>query len=252
MGQENPDGLNALPTGGYVPPPFPGRPRRPAAQGCRILPDIFDEVEEDLRAERAQKLWQRFSTPILAALLLVIAGVGGWQGWRWYETRRETAAATAFMAAHRAAEAEGADLPAMATRFEGLAADAPEGYRIIALLRAAALKAEVGDHDAARALYDRVARDTAADPLYRELASLMWVLRSMDTAEPATLNARLAPLMRPGAPYSASARELAALVQLKAGQRDEARRALEALAQDTTAPQPIRDRAGRVAAGIAG
>ena len=40
-------------------------------------------------------------------------------------------------------------------------------------------------------------------------------------------------------------------VQLKAGQRDEARRALEALAGDVTAPQAIRDRAGRVAAGLA-
>lgn len=215
------------------------------------MPDIFDEVEEDLRAERAQKLWARFSTPILAALLLVIAGVGGWQGWRWYETRRETAAGTAFMAAHRAAETEGADLAAMATRFEGLTTDTPEGYRIIALLRAAALKAEIGERDTALALYDRVANDTAADPIYRDLASLMWVLRSMDTAEPATLAARLAPLQRPGAPFSASARELAALAQLRAGQRDEARRALESLAGDVTAPQPIRDRAGRVAAGLA-
>ena len=54
--------------------------------------------------------------------------------------------------------------------------------------------------------------------------------------------------MTKSAPFSASARELAALVQIKAGQRDEARRALEALAGDVTAPQPIRDRAGRVAA----
>lgn len=215
------------------------------------MPDIFDEVEEDLRAERAQKLWQRFSTPILAALLLVVAGVGGWQGWRWYETRRETAAATAFMAAHRAAEAEGADLPAMATRFEGLTAEAPGGYRVIALLRAAALKAETGDRDGALALYDRVTNDTAADPVYRDIASLMWVLRSMDTAEPAALAARLAPLQRPGAAFSASARELAALAQLRAGQSDEARRALEALAGDVTAPQAIRDRAGRVASGLA-
>lgn len=215
------------------------------------MPDIFDEVEEDLRAERARKFWLRFSTPIFAALLLVLAGVGGWQGWHWYQTRQQTAAATAFMAAHRAAEAEGADLSAMATRFEALTAEAPEGYRVIGLLRAAALKAEVGDRDAALALYDRVANDTAADPVYRNLAALMWVLRSMDTAEPAVLTARLAPLMSPEAPFSASARELAALVQLKAGQRDEARRAFEALAGDVTAPQAIRDRAGRVASGLA-
>ena len=67
-----------------------------------------------------------------------------------------------------------------------------------------------------------MANDAAADPVYRNLAALMWVLRSMDTAEPAVLTARLAPLMSPEAPFSASARELAALVQLKAGQRDEA------------------------------
>jgi hypothetical protein len=215
------------------------------------LPDIFDEVEEDLRAERAQKLWARFGTPIIAALLLFLVGIGGWQGWQWYQARERTAAATEFMAAHRAAEVEGADLPAMAARFEAMTAEAPEGYRVLGLLRAAALKAEVGDRDGALALYDRVANDAAADPVYRNLAALMWVLRSMDTAEPAVLTERLAPLVRPDAPFSASARELAALVALKAGQREEARTALEALAGDVTAPQAIRDRAGRVAAGLA-
>lgn len=216
------------------------------------MPDIFDEVEEDLRAERAQRLWQRFATPILAALLLVVAGVGGWQAWQWHEGRQRDAAAIAFIAAHRAAEAEGADLAAIAARFEGLAASSPTGYRTLSLLRAAALRAETGDRDAALALYDRVASDGSADQLYRDLASLMWVLRSLDTADPALLAARIAPLARPDQPWNASARELSALVALRAGRRDEARQALEALAADVTAPRGIRERAGRVAAGIAG
>lgn len=216
------------------------------------MPDIFDEVEEDLRAERARQFWARYGTPIIAALVLLVAGIGGWQGWRWYETRRQEAAATAFLAAHRAAEAEGADLAAIAARFEGLAAEAPQGYRTLALLRAAALKAETGDRDGALALYDRLAGDRAVDPLYRDLAALMWVLRALDSGEPALLAARIAPLARAQGPWSASARELAALVQLRAGQREEARRALEALAADVTAPRGIRDRAGRIAAGLAG
>ena len=216
------------------------------------MPDIFDEVEEDLRAERAQRLWQRFATPILAALLLVVAGVGGWQAWQWHEGRQRDAAAAAFIAAHRAAEAEGADLAAIAARFEGLAASSPTGYRTLALLRAAALRAETGDRDAALTLYDRVASDSSADQLYRDLASLMWVVRSLDSADPALLAARIAPLARPDQPWNASARELSAMVALRAGRRDEARQALEALAADVTAPRGIRDRAGRVAAGIAG
>jgi hypothetical protein len=216
------------------------------------VPDIFDEVAEDLRAERAARLWKRFATPVIGALVLVIAGVAGWQGWQWYEARSRDAAAAAFLAAHRAAEAEGADLPAIAGRFEGMGPQSPAGYRTIALLRAAALKAETGDRAAALALYDRVAADTAIDPLYRDLASLMWVLRSLDTADPAVLAARIAPLARADQPWSASARELAALVALRAGQPAEARRTLEALAADVTAPRAIRDRAQRIAAGIAG
>jgi len=216
------------------------------------LPDIFDEVEEDLRAERARKMWQRFGPPLLALLLLLIAGVAGWQGWQWWEGRARNAAAIAFMAAHRAAEAPGADLAAMARRFESLAAESPAGYRIIATLRAAALKAETGDMAGALALYDRLAQDRAVDPLYRDLANLMWVLRSLDTGDAAVLAARIAPLAAAGEPWSASARELAALVALRQGQAAEAKRALEALARDVTAPRSLRDRAGRIASGIAG
>ena len=231
---------------------FQGRGFAGRQPGVPHLPDIFDEVDEDLRAERAQRLWQRFATPVLAALLLVVAGVAGWQGWQWYETRQREAAAAAFIAVHRAAEAEGADLAAMGARFEALAPTAPAGYRALALLRAAALKAETGDRDGALALYDRLAADSSADGLYRDLASLMWVLRALDSGDPAVLAARIAPLARPDQPWSASARELSALVALRAGQRDEARRTLEALAADVTAPRGIRERAGRVAAGLAG
>lgn len=216
------------------------------------LPDIFDEVEEDLRAERAARMWKRFATPLIGVLVLVVAGVAGWQGWQWHQARGRDAAAASFLAAHRAAEAEGADLPAMGARFEAMAPEGPAGYRTIALLRAAALKAETGDRDGALALYDRVAADTAVDPLYRDLASLMWVLRSIDSGDPAVLAARIAPLARAGQPWSASARELAGLVALRAGQPAEARRTLEALAADVTAPRAIRDRAQRIAAGIAG
>lgn len=220
--------------------------------GVHRLPDIFDEVEEDLRAERARQMWQRFGTPIAALVVLVVAGVAGWQGWQWHQGRQRDAAAEAYMAAHRAAEAEGPDLAAITTRFEAMAADAPQGYRTIALLRAAALKSETGDRAGALAIYDRIAADGSVDQLSRDLANLMWVLRSIDTAEPSTLIARVAPLARPDQPWSASARELSALAALRAGQSAEARRALEALAADVTAPRSIRDRASRIASGIAG
>ncbi len=220
------------------------------------MPDIFDELEEDLRAERAAQFWRRHANLIIGAALVVVLGVGAWQGWSWWQQRQAAQAATAYLAAERETAAQGADLKAAAERFAAIAHEAPAGYRTLARLRAAALKAETGDRAAALALWDQVAQDSGADPLYRDLATVMFVLHSLDApdADPAQLAARIAPLAAAGAdnPWRASAQELAALVALKRGDREEARRGLQALAQDVTAPQGLRSRAGRIAAELGG
>lgn len=216
------------------------------------MPDIFDEVEEDLRAERAARFWQRFGGLIIGAALLAVLGVGAWQGWGWYQQRQVAAAAASYLAAERDAATPGADLKAAAERFAQLGRDAAGGYRALARLRAAALKAETGDREAALALWDQIARDSAVDPLYRDLATLLFVLHSLDApgADPAALAARIAPLTGPDSPWRASAQEVAALVALKRGEREQARRMLQALAEDVTAPQGVRGRASRIAAGL--
>jgi len=140
------------------------------------LPDIFDEIQEDLRAERARKLWVRYGGVFAGAALLVLVGVGGWQGWRWYQNRQASAEAGLFLADLRSAEAQGADLKAIAGSLAGRANTAPEGYRLIERLRAAALMAEAGQTSEALALWDQVAADGKADQLYRDLASLMWAM----------------------------------------------------------------------------
>lgn len=222
------------------------------------MPDIFDEVQEELRAERARQLGLRYGGMLAGVALLVLVGLGGWQGWRWYEQRQASQAATSFLEAHRAAEAQGADLKAVGNRFAALAAESPAGYRVLSLLRAAALKAETGDRAAALAMWDQVASDSAAPQLYRDLASLMWALHGMDSQDPALLAARLEPLAQAGSqaggqmgsPWRASARELRALLAIRRGETAEAKRDLEALAADVNAPRGLRDRASRLAAGL--
>lgn len=212
------------------------------------MPDIFDEVREDLRAERARQLGMRYGGALAAVALVAVLGVAGWQGWRWYQNREAQAAANAFLVVHRETEQQGADLKAAAARFEDIASRAPDGYRILARLRAAALKSETGDLPGALADWDAVANDRAADPLYRDLASLTWVLHGLDSQDPALLAARITPLTGDASPWRASARELQALVALRQGQAAEARRILEGLTADTAAPQALRDRATRVLA----
>jgi hypothetical protein len=216
------------------------------------LPDIFDEVEEDLRAERARQMAKRWGGLALGAALAVVVATGGWQAWRWNEARQAAAAAQTYLNLHQAAEREGADLAAAAGGFAALGREAPSGYATLAKLRAAALRAETGDQAGAVALWDEVARDGGADPLYRDLATLLSVTHSIETGDPAALAARIGPLTAPGNAWRASAREAQALIAIRRGAEEEARRMLEALVSDPATPAGLRERAQRVAAGLRG
>lgn len=216
------------------------------------MPDIFDEVEEDLRAERAKRLARRWGGVALGAALVVVVATGGWQAWRWNEARQATTAAETFLTLNTSAERPGADLATAANGFAALGRDAPVGYRTLARLRAAALKAESGDAAGALALWDEVAADAEAERLYRDLATLLAVSHALDTGDPAQLAARIAPIAAEGNPWRASAREAQALIAVRRGAQEEARRMLEALVADPAAPPGVRERAQRVAAGLRG
>jgi hypothetical protein len=209
--------------------------------------DIFDEVEEELREERMQEFLKKYAVLLIAACLLVVGSVAGWKAWSWYEERRDADAAGRYLAAALTTEAVGVAGPnrqAASAAFAAVAADAPEGYRVLARLREAALRAQSGDLDGASALWDQVAADGSADPLLRDLASLTWCLYHAANGDPALLEGRLKPLAAPGNAWRSLAQEQLALLDLRQGRTEEAKTQLQRLTVDPTAPNGVRGRAG--------
>lgn len=208
--------------------------------------DIFDEVEEELRADKAKQLLRRFGGLIIAACVVIVAGVGAWQGWKFWQGRQDAAAAAAYVATLTRMEAS--PIPSEELRkqalsgFEAVAQSAPDGYRTLSRLQAAALKADTGDLSGATDLWDQVAADSAADPLLRDLASLLWAARQIDTGDPSLLEARLRPLAMPGNAWRSLAQEQLALLLVRQDKTDDARAALRKLAEDVTAPAGVRGR----------
>ena len=235
-------------------------PRRPKLLAMRArptertsVPDIFDEVSEDLRAERAQAMMKKYGGVLVAAALLVLAATGGWQGWRWYQGRETARVAAIYLDALRAADRPaGAERHAARPLLDQVAAEGAPGYRTLARLREAALKADGGDLAAALALYNQVATDSAADPLLRDLATLQWATRQVDSGEPALLEARLAPLTAADHPLRALAAETQALLAIRQSKPDAARNILKRLSQDVTAPDGVRGRANGLLAQLGG
>jgi hypothetical protein len=212
--------------------------------------DLFDEVEEELREERMHELLKKYGGLLFAAALLVIGAVAGWKAWGWYEERRDLAAASSYLAAANMTDA--ANRPTAIAAFQAAAAAAPDGYRVLARLREAALKADSGDLQGASALWDQAAADSSADPLLRDLASFTWCLHHADKDDPALLEGRLKPLAVPGNAFRTLAQEQLAVLDLRQGHTDAAKTQLRKLADDATAPNGVRSRAGALLSQVGG
>jgi hypothetical protein len=200
-------------------------------------PDIFDEIEEDLKRERFAKLWARHGWVAIVLVLALVAGTAGWQAWQWRERGNAEAATAKLLAAGRAQD-QAAALTALQAAQQGSA-----NLATLARLAEAARHAQGNDLPAALRLWEALAADTRTDALYRDLASLLVAANTLDAAEPAALTARLAPLAQPANPWRHAAQELQALLAARQGNTEAAIAAFRALASDVTAPGGVRDRA---------
>jgi hypothetical protein len=170
--------------------------------------DIFSEVDEEVRRERLKKLWERYGIFLIAACVLLVAGVGGWRGYEWWEAKKAAEAGAAFQAA-ATLSGEGKNKEAEEA-FAKLASTGTASYRMLAKFREAA---EVARHDAKAAVasYDRLAADSSLGRELQDLAALRAGTILIDTAPYSEVAQRLEPLTAPDRTFRHSARASLAL-----------------------------------------
>jgi hypothetical protein len=96
---------------------------------------LLREVEEELRRERLEKLWQQYGTYFIAAAVFVVLAVLGYKYW---ENSRMAAAEKAGARYEDALTLATQGKQGSATKeFENLAADGPAGYRTLSRLQLA-------------------------------------------------------------------------------------------------------------------
>ena len=212
------------------------------------MADIFHEVDEEVRRERLQKLWDRYSIYIIALAVLIVAGIGGWRGYEYWQAKQAAAAGAAYESALSLSEA-GKHAEAEAA-FAKVAAEAPAGYRTLARLRAAAELAQTKRPDAVKA-YDEIAADTSLGTTLQDLAAVRAGMLMVDSAPLSDMRRRLDPVAEPGHTFRHSARELLALSAWRNHDFTAARRYIDMIATDGETPPGTRARADVLSALIA-
>lgn len=204
------------------------------------MSELFDEVDEEVRREQLKKLWDSYSLYIIALALLVIAAVGGWRAYQYYDAQKAAAAGDAFNKAIELSE-QGKHTEAEAA-FADLAAKAPYGYRVLSRFRAAG-EAAARDPQAAAKMFDEIAADRGVGTELQELARIRAAGLLVDNATYADMKQRLEPDTGPGATFHHVARELLALSAFHANDSTAARQWLDMIALDGETPPSLRSRA---------
>src|SRR3546814_11967606 len=57
----------------------------------RRVGDIFQEIEEEFRRDRLDRLWKRYGPYLIAVFVLIVAGTAGYVGWREYSASQHFA-----------------------------------------------------------------------------------------------------------------------------------------------------------------
>jgi hypothetical protein len=201
--------------------------------------DIFREVDEEVRREQLQKLWDRYQYLIIAGAVLIVLAVAAWRGYEWWATKKATEAGNAFEQA--IALSEGGKHAEAEAAFGKIAADSAGGYRNLARTRQAAELAQT-DPKSATAAYDAIANDSSVPAVLRDLAGLRAGAILIDQSAPAEAAKRLEPLAGADRPFRHTAREMLALAAWRSGNAAEVKRWSDIVSTDAQTPPATRER----------
>lgn len=202
---------------------------------------LFREVDEEIRREQLKSLWDRYGVFVLAAAILIVVGVAGYNGWNYWQSHRAAEAGARFVGG--LVQAEDGNPQAARTAFQDLAAGGPRGYRLLSRFQLAAALAQDGDRAGAIDAYEGLAGESAAGRVLQEYAAIRAAALRVDEADMAEMSERVGSIAAGASPWQNSARELLGLVAYRTGDTDRAAQYFSDMLADQNAPPGLRQRA---------
>ena len=203
--------------------------------------DIFREIDEELRQEKAEKVWRTYGEYVIGGAIAEVVAVAGYNGWQQYEHGQRLEAGAKFATA-KALIVENKPRDAAAL-FAALARDSGTAYGRLARFHEAALLIDAGDQASAALAFRALSKDDSLDRPMRDLATILAALNGAES-----VGADLAPLAEPRSPWRHTALEILGLIAWRQGQLDDAKKNFRRIVDDVDAPTNIRARATQMLA----
>lgn len=204
------------------------------------MSDLFREIDEEIRQDRALEIWKKYGNVIIAVVILIIAGTAGYRIYAHFEQKNAEALGLRFQVALEASSAGRSE--DAAKEFQAIASEGGKGYAKLARFRAAAELALTNKPEAIK-LYDALSSDSSVPLVLQGLARLRAATLVVDDVSFDELKARVDPLLPQGGPWAGLARELLGTKKLAANDFQSAGEYFDAIITDDAAPASVKQRA---------
>ena len=192
------------------------------------MSDIFQEIDEDLRQDKAARLWKAYGKYLIALAIFIILAIASYRFIEHTNEKEREAGRTV-------------DKQAAIELFSDERLDKTMGYSIISKLKKAALARSNNDLEGTKLVLKKIITNEEI-PLYlRDLARLKLFASDSDN-NISPLNA----LIEEAGPWKFLALELKGGIQLEHGNLKEARSIFKELTDDANTPNNLRRRASEI------
>tara|TARA_B100000242_G_scaffold275528_1_gene230656 strand:- start:488 stop:1129 length:642 start_codon:yes stop_codon:yes gene_type:complete len=201
--------------------------------------EFVREVDEDIKEEERIKLWKKVFPYVVSVSLGIIIFTSGYVFWNNYTESLNQQLGDDFTAAVQLANEE--DLDASILALNRIVDEGSDGYVTLAKMKKASLLIQSGELELGLNIYLDLERN-AVDQSFRDIASILYVLNSMDTEDPQVLLEKINKL-ESSQIWRSSALEMKAFLKLKQNKVEEARKIFEGILNLPSTPSSLATRA---------
>ena len=201
--------------------------------------EFVREVDEDIKEEERIKLWKKVFPYVVSVSLGIIIFTSGYVFWNNYSESLNQQLGDDFTAAVQLANEE--DLDASILALDRIVDEGSDGYVTLAKMKKASLLIQRGELKLGLNIYLDLERN-AVDQSFRDIASILYVLNSMDTEDPKALLEKINKL-ESSQIWRSSALEMKAFLKLKQNKVEEARKIFEGILNLPSTPSSLATRA---------
>ena len=205
------------------------------------MADLFQEIDDELRQDKASRMWRVYGKYVVAAAIVIILSVGGYKFWQQKQLDDGETASIAYEAA--LARSVSGDHKGAIDQLNEEEIGTVAGYAALSQMQKANLAMKINDFEAALITFKDIAENDNYPQSIKEWASFRHAAVSVEKQIGSNAHADLDSLIATDSPWRFLAKEIKAIKEIETGNKSGAKAIFSELADDENAPERLRLRA---------